>query len=279
MKEKIERLKEHARQVRLRVLDMGVRAGGGHLAPGFSSTEILVALYDEVLRIDPKNPKWEDRDRFILGKGHGCMPLYVLLAQKGFFDEKHLDTFCKPGSILGCHPDSKLIPGLEATTGSLGLGLSIGLGMALAGRYDRKHYRVFVLLGDGECQEGSIWESMMYAGSNGFDNVTIIIDNNKYGATAALIDTVDVEPLAKKLDAFNFNVREVDGHDFRELLPALESAPYEEGKPSAVIAHTTKGRGVSFMEKAYENGDPKWHYRVPEGEELKRARKDLGGSI
>ncbi len=275
MKERIQDLVEHARQVRIKMLDMGIKAGGGHLAPGFSCTEILVALYDEILKIDPGNPHWKDRDRFILSKGHGCMPLYVLLADKGFFDKKYLDRFCKPGSILGCHPDRKLIPGLEATTGSLGLGLSIGVGMALAGKHDKNDYRVFVLLGDAECQEGTIWEALMYAGSNELDNLTVIVDYNRYGATARIKDTSNINPLPEKLKAFNFSVTEVNGHDFSELLPALKSVPHKEKIPSAVIAQTTKGKGISFMEEAYKKGDPKWHYRIPEGEEIEMAIKDL----
>src|SRR3989344_1350199 len=175
---KVQNLREHSRQVRNKVLDMGLRSGGGHLAPGFSNTDILVALYDEVLRYNSENPDWNGRDRFVLSKGHGCMPLHVLLAEKGFFSEDHLKTFCQPGSILGCHADKNLIPGVEVTTGSLGLGFPMAVGMAFAGKYDKRDHKVYALLGDGECQEGTIWESAMYAGSNGLDNLTIIIDNN-----------------------------------------------------------------------------------------------------
>ena len=274
-KEKIQNLREHARRVRNKVLDMGLKAGSGHLAPGLSDTDILVALYDEILRYDSKNPEWEDRDRFVLSKGHGCMPLYVLLAEKGFFPEYHLGTFCKPGSILGCHADRNLIPGVEVTTGSLGLGLGVAVGMAFSAKYDKKDHKIYALIGDGESQEGTIWESLMYAGSNHFDNLVVIVDNNGYGATARLRDSVDVEPLAKKFEAFNFNVKEVNGHDFNEILPALKSVPYETGKASAIIAHTIKGRGISFMEKDYRDGNPKWHYRVPNAEETIIAKKDL----
>ncbi len=274
-KENVQSLREHARQIRNKILDMGIEAKGGHLAPGLSCTDILVALYDNVLNFDSKNPEWENRDRFILSKGHGCMPLYALLAEKGFFAEELLYTFCKPGSILGCHADRNLIPGVEVTSGSLGLGFPVAVGMAFAARYDKKNHKIYALLGDGECQEGTIWESLMYAGSNGLDNLTIIIDNNGYGATAKLKDTADVEPLADKLKAFNFSVKEINGHDFNEILPALEFLPYKKGKPSAIIAHTTKGKGISFMEEDYANGNPRWHYRIPNGEEIKIARKDL----
>ncbi|MBU0467099.1 MAG: transketolase [Nanoarchaeota archaeon] len=275
-REDIQELREHARQIRSKVLEMGIRSGGGHLAPGFSNTDILVALYDKILRFDPKNQDWEDRDRFVLSKGHGCMPLYAILADKCFFNESHLDTFCQPGSILGCHADRNLIPGVEVTTGSLGLGLPVAVGMAFAARHYKKNHRIYVLCGDGECQEGTIWESAMYAGSNGFDNLTVIVDNNGYGATARLSDTADVYPLAEKLRAFNFSVREVNGHDFRELLPALRAVPYEKGRPSAIVAHTTKGKGVSIMEEDYARGDPRWHYRQPKTQEEARiARRDL----
>jgi len=278
-KEDVQNLREHARQVRNKVLDMGIEGKGGHLAPGLSCTDILVALYDNVLNFDSKNPEWKKRDRFILSKGHGCMPLYVLLAEKGFFAEELLYTFCKPGSVLGCHADRNLIPGVEVTTGSLGLGLSVAVGMAFAAKYDKKNHKIYALLGDGECQEGTIWESLMYAGSNGLDNLTIIVDNNGYGATAKLKDTADVHPLADKLKAFNFSVKEVDGHDFNEILSALEFLPYKKGRPSAIIAHTTKGKGISFMEEAYAKGDPKWHYRIPNEKEIKIAKKDLENII
>lgn len=271
----VQNLIEHSRIVRNKILDMGIEAKGGHLAPGFSCTDILVALYDQILNFDSKNPDWDGRDRFVLSKGHGCMPLYILLAEKGFFSEGALHTFCKPGSILGCHADRNLIPGVEVTTGSLGLGLSVAVGMAFAAKFDRKEHHIWALLGDGECQEGTIWEALMYAGSNGLDNLTIIVDNNGYGATAKLKDTSDVQPLLEKLRAFNFSVKEINGHDFNELLPTLKTIPFERGKPSAIIAHTIKGRGVSFMEDSYEKGDPKWHYRTPNTEEEEIAKRDL----
>ena len=273
----IEKLEAHSRSVRRKILDMGVKGQGGHLAPGFSCTDILVALYDDILKFDPKNLKSEDRDRFILSKGHGCMPLYILLSENGFFPEKTLDTFCKPGSVLGCHADRNIVPGIEASTGSLGLGLSVAVGMALSAKHDKKDHRVYALLGDGEMQEGTIWEGLMYAGSNKLDNLTVIVDYNGYGATARLEDTSNVAPLADKLKAFNFNTKKIDGHNFSEILPALRNVPYQKGKPSAIVAYTTKGKGVGFMEEAFANGDPKWHYQVPSGDEILRARKDLEG--
>jgi len=276
---KEEKLRTHAKRVRRKVLEMGIEGQGGHLAPGFSCTDILVTLYDEILKYNPQNPKWEDRDRFILSKGHGCMPLYVLLAEKGFFPEKELDTFCKPESFLGCHADRNIVPGIEASTGSLGLGLSIAVGMAYSAKHDKKNHRIYALLGDGECQEGTIWEALMYAGSNKLDNLSVIVDYNGYGATARLEDTSDVYPLADKLEAFNFNTKKINGHEFSELLPALRDVPYQKGKPSAIVAYTIKGKGVSFMEKAFAEGDPKWHYQIPEGNRIEIARKDLEGRI
>lgn len=274
-KREIDSLKEHARVVREKVLDMGIEGKGGHLAPGFSDTEILVSLFDKILTYDAQNPEWDERDRFILSKGHGCMPYYVLLAEKGFFDESHLNTFCKPGSILGCHADRNLIPGVEVTTGSLGLGLPVAVGMAWIAKHDGKKHKVYALLGDGESQEGTIWESLMYAGSNGLDNLTIIVDHNGYGATAKLENTANIAPLKEKLNAFKFYTLEANGHDFRDLVPAIQKVSRYPGKPGAVIAYTQKGRGVSFMEDAYNNGDPKWHYRIPNEEEIKIAKKDL----
>ncbi len=273
----IRDLRLKAAEIRRAVLEMGLRANSGHLAPGFSCTDILTCLYfGNVLRFDAARPDWSDRDRFVLSKGHGCMPLYAILADLGFFPAEMLHTFVQPGSVLGCHADRTLVPGIEVTAGSLGLGLAVAVGMAVGAKYDRRTHRVFVLTGDGETQEGTIWESLMYAGSNGLDNLVVIVDHNGFGATARLQDTADVRPLADKLRAFGLATIELDGHDFAALLPALHAVPFSAGSPSAIVAHTRKGAGVSFMERAYERGDPRWHYRVPRTEvEVARARADL----
>jgi len=246
-----------------------------------SCTDILTALYyGGILRFDAARPDWQERDRFVLSKGHGCMPLYVILADNGFFPQQLLETFVKPGSILGCHADSTMVPGVEVTAGSLGLGLAVAVGMAVAAKHDNRDHRVFVLIGDGETQEGTIWESLMYAASGGLDNLIVVVDHNGYGATARLRDTADVHPLKEKFEAFGMPAAEVDGHDFDVLLPVLESVPFRRGKPSAIVARTKKGKGISFMEQAYEQGDPKWHYRVPKAKaEVARAIEDLDGAI
>lgn len=275
------RLAVKAARVRLDVLNMGLRARSGHLASGLSCTEILTALYyGGVLRVDPAHPDAPDRDRFVLSKGHGCMPLYVILADLGFFPRHHLDTFVSPGSILGCHADRTRTPGIEVTSGSLGMGLSMAVGMAWWARYAGRAHRVFALLGDGECQEGMVWEAAMFAGSRGLDNLTVIVDHNGFGATARLKDTADVVPLAGKLTAFNFSVREIDGHDFAQVLPALASVPFASGQPSAIVARCVKGKGIGLIERAYAAGDPKWHYRVPKTpEEAREALLDLEGAL
>ena len=273
-------VKLKAAEVRKGVLNMGLLSGGGHISPGFSCTDILTTLYyGGVLKHDPKNPKWEDRDRFVLSKSHGCMPLFFILADRGYFDKKYLDLFNRPGGILGSHPDMTKTPGIEASAASLGLGFAVATGIAYNGKYDKKDYRVFSLVGDGECQEGTIWESLMFAGAYKLDNLTVIVDFNGYGAISRLSESSDVEPIADKFDAFNFSVRQVDGHSITQLLRLLKEVPYKTGKPSAIIAHTNKGKGVSFMEEAYNSGSPIWHTRVPKGAEIEIAKRDLENAI
>ncbi len=237
----------------LRVLEHSRR---GHLGAAFSLVEILRVLYDDILHFKSTAPDWPARDRFILSKGHGCLALYVLLAEKGFFPREELERFCKPEGILGGHPDARKIPGVETSTGSLGHGLSAGLGMALHARMANAPHRVFVVLGDGECNEGSVWEAAMSAGKHRLSNLTAIVDYNKmqsYGSTA---EVQNLEPFADKWRSFGFAVREVDGHDIAALREVLRAAPFDRDRPSAVICHTLKGKGIALTE-----GNPAWHHK------------------
>ena len=232
------------RQTIVRILKSARR---GHVGAAFSLVEILRVLYDDVLRYDPKNPKAANRDRCILSKGHGCLALYTLLAEKGFFPESELWKFCAADGMLGGHPEHK-IPGVEASTGSLGHGLSIGVGMALNGRYEKSDHRIFVIMGDGESNEGSVWEAALCAGKHRLDQLTVIIDYNKQQSYATTMEVQDMEPFADKWRAFGFAAKEIDGHDVKVLKDTLGKLPLEKGKPSAIICHTVKGKGVSFVE-------------------------------
>lgn len=249
-------LDERSRALRWMVVDAMVAAGRGHLGPALSLIEILRVLYDEVLRVRPSDPLWPDRDRCILSKGHGCLALYALLADKGFFPVTELATFCATDSRLGGHPEHGLIPGVEASTGALGHGLSIGVGMALAQRMKGRDSRVFVVLGDGELNEGSVWEAAMAAGKHRLANLTAIVDYNKlqsYGPTSLV---QDLEPLADKWRSFGFAVAEANGHDIADLRGAFACLPLDREKPSAIICHTVKGKGVPLAEN-----NPDWHHK------------------
>jgi len=248
-------LDERSRALRRTILKMMEKGGRGHLASAFSLVEILRVLYDDVLRFDPQRPDWPQRDRFILSKGHGCMALYAILAEKGFFAEDNLWTFCKRGSLLGGHPEHK-VPGVEASTGSLGHGLSIGIGFALNARYEKSDYRTFVTVGDGECNEGSIWEAALCAGKHRLDNLAVLIDYNKHQSYGPTKEIQDLEPLAAKWHSFGFAVSEVDGHDVVALQQVLKCLPLEKGKPSAVICHTVKGKGIGSIENNLA-----WHHK------------------
>lgn len=265
-----ERLVEIAKDTRRSIFKTICEGGGGHIPASLSMVEILVYLYYNVLNIDSNDNKNQDRDRFILSKGHSCVALYAILADKGFFPKAELTRFGKKGSILGGHPDMLKVPGIEASTGSLGHGLAFGIGIALSGKLDKMDYRVFVLLGDGECQEGSVWEAAMFAPQHKLDNLVVIIDYNKIQAMDYLDKIVSLNPLADKWKAFGWEVRDVDGHDFHNLQEIFESVPFVKGKPNLIIAHTTKGKGISFMENS-----PIWHYRLPNKEEMKIACKEL----
>ncbi len=271
MKSEIDKLKEISRDVRLTVIDMLYKIGPehkGHVGPALSITDIITCLYFNILKINPKNPGWEDRDRFILSKGHACPSLYAALAIRGFFDKEHLYTLRQVGSILQGHPDMKKTPGIDMTAGSLGHGIGAGLGMALAAKIDKREYRTYVLVGDGEMQEGIIWESIMYAGFKGLEKLIIIIDRNSWQSCGSVDCMLDIEPLAPKLASFNWSVVEIDGHNVEEIVAALSIK--NNGKPLAIIAKTIKGKGVSFIEN-----DNSWHQRAITEEEYYKAIAEL----
>ena len=242
----------------LRKLVVRALAGGerGHVGSSMSLIEIMRVLYDDVLRYRPDEPRWTGRDRMILSKGHGCIALYVMLADKGFFPLETLDTFCRRDSILGGHPEAGKIPGVEASTGALGHGLSIGVGMALAARIEKRDSKVVVVMGDGEINEGSVWEAALCAGKHRLSNLTAVIDYNKIQSAGPTREIQDLEPLADKWRAFNFETVEVDGHDVAALRNLFSRLPLSQNRPTAVICHTVKGKGISFAEH-----DPSWHHK------------------
>jgi len=263
-------LRAIARVLRRDILQMTARAGSGHPGGSLSAVEILVALYfGGVLRHDPSNPRWPDRDRFILSKAHACPVLYAVLARRGYFPVEELDTFRRINSRLQGHAHI-MTPGVEMSGGSLGQGLSFGVGVALAGRLDGKDYRVYVLLGDGECDEGQVWEGAMSAAHYRLDTLTAIVDRNRIQNDRFTHEVMELEPFADKWRAFGWHAVEVDGHDLRQLLWAFEEARQVKGRPTVIIAHTVKGKGVSFMEN-----NPDFHGRAPTPEELERALREL----
>jgi transketolase len=264
-------LKKKAAQLRGKVIEMSHAAQAAHLASSLSCCDIVTAAYWNVLNIDPKKPKDELRDRFILSKGHAATALYAALAFKSFFPIAELDTYCKNGGKLAEHPPANLLPGVEAATGSLGHGLPIGCGMALSGRIKGQAFRVYALLSDGENNEGSVWESAMFAAAQKLENVCVIVDYNKWQATARSNETLMLAPLPDKWRAFGWDTVETDGHDVGGLAVLMQDVPNGSGKPVAIIAHTLKGKGVSFMED-----DNNWHYRAPTAEEVVEAHKELG---
>jgi transketolase len=245
------------------------RANSSHIGSCLSAADLLAVLYGSILRLDPKRPAWEDRDRFILSKGHAAAILYAVLAETGFFSRKLLDTFCQTGSPQLGHA-SHHVPGVEVSTGSLGHGLPIGCGMALSAIRDGRFHRVFVMLSDGELDEGSNWEAILFAGHHKLDNLIAIVDSNKIQSFGSVTEVLDLEPLAAKWRAFGWAVREIDGHECEQVEAALQALPAEHGRPSAIIAHTVKGKGVSFMEN-----DLLWHYRSPSAGELSSALAEL----
>jgi transketolase len=245
---------KYLRRLVVRCLDKGER---GHIGSSMSLIEIMRVLYDDILKYRPDDPKWADRDRMILSKGHGCIALYIMLADKGFFPIETLDTFCRRDSILGGHPEAGKVPGVEASTGALGHGLSIGVGMAIAARVQKKSHRIIVVTGDGEINEGSIWEAAMCAGKHKLTNLTVMVDYNKIQSAGPTREIQDLEPLTDKWRAFNFEPVEVDGHDLDALRAVLSRGPSPSGKPTAIICHTVKGKGVPFAEH-----NPEWHHKA-----------------
>jgi len=268
-------LDQRSNDLRKVIVETMIAGNRGHLAPALSLVEIIRVLFDDILKYDPNNPQWEKRDRFILSKGHGCMALYALLADKGFFPEEELWKFCKKDGILGGHPERGKIPGVEASTGSLGHGLSIGIGFAINARYENSDHRVFVIIGDGESNEGSIWEGALCAGKHQLDNLTVLIDYNKQQSYDTVDNVSKMEPLADKWKSFGFAVAEVDGHDVTQLRMVLSNLPLESGKPSAIICHTIKGKGISFVEKNLD-----WHHKSNlKDAEIQSLREDLKRQI
>lgn len=255
------------RRTIVRVLDL---CGRGHVGAAFSLIEILRVLYDDVLKVDVKNPKWPLRDRCIFSKGHGCLALYAVLCDKGFFPEEEMWNFCKSEGLLGGHPEHK-IPGVEASTGSLGHGLPIGVGMALNARIDKTPYRTFVIMGDGECNEGSVWEAAMAASKHRLSNLTVIVDYNKHQSYSTTKEVLDLEPFVQKWQAFGFSVVEADGHDLADLKKVFSQLPVDLHKSTLVICHTVKGKGISFVEN-----NLKWHHKNKlNKEELEALLKEL----
>lgn len=248
-------LDRRSKNLRRKIIETLNATRRGHVGAALSLIEILRVLYDDILRYDPRNPKWPQRDRCILSKGHGCLALYIVLQDKGFFPEEELWKFCEPGGILGGHPEIK-VPGVEASTGSLGHGLPIGVGLAINAHHEKADHRVFVIVGDGECNEGSVWEAALCAGKHKLSNLTVVVDYNKYQSYGPTHDVQDLEPFADKWKAFGFAVREVDGHDVAALRTAFAAVPIDKGKPTVVICHTLKGKGMSSTE-----GNMKWHHK------------------
>ncbi|WCL51199.1 transketolase [Leptospira sp. GIMC2001] len=244
---------KHLRRLIVEMMEFEKR---GHIGPALSLIEILRVLYDNILNFDSKNPNWEERDRLILSKGHGCLALYSILADKGYFPMEILKTFGKPDSILGGHPERDKVPGVEASTGALGHGLPIGVGMAIAAKIKNKNFRVFVITGDGEINEGSNWEAALSASKHRLSNLSLIIDYNKLQSYGKVSEVLELEPLVDKWRSFGFSTVEVDGHDVNQLKDLFLKLPLENDKPTAIIAHTVKGKGFASAE-----GNPKWHHK------------------
>jgi len=266
-----DQVQDFAHRIRLKSLQMICRAKSSHIGSAFSIADLLAVLYTGILRVNPREAEWPQRDRFILSKGHACAALYVALAETGFFPSAWLDDFYQDGSRLAGHATHSGVPGVEVSTGSLGHGLAIACGMALAAKRDGHGYRVFTMLSDGECDEGSIWEAALFAPHHHLDNLIVIVDYNKIQSLGSVKEVLDLEPFRAKWEAFGWSAREIDGHDLRQIEQTLQQIPLQEGKPTCVIAHTVKGKGVSFMENKLL-----WHYRTPDLEEMRRALAELG---
>ena len=263
-------LEKMANEIRKDIVTAVHSAKSGHPGGSLSSADIFTYLYFEEMNVDPANPKWEDRDRFVLSKGHVAPGLYSTLAEKGYFPKEDLKTLRHTGSYLQGHPDMKHIPGIDMSSGSLGQGVSVAVGMAAAGKYDKKDYRVYTLTGDGEIQEGQIWEAAMWAGHRKLDNLVVIVDNNNLQIDGSVEDVCSPYPIDKKFEAFNFHVINIDVNHFDQIRAAFKEARETKGMPTAIIAKTVKGKGVSFMENAAG-----WHGKAPNDEEYEIAMADL----
>lgn len=270
----LQELQKRARVIRGDIIKMVAEAGSGHPGGSLSAVELVTALYFQVMRLNPEDPWWPDRDRFVLSKGHAAPLLYAVLAERGYFPVEELNTLRKMGSRLQGHPSYHKLPGVEAATGSLGQGLSMSLGMALAARLDGRDCRVYTLLGDGECEEGMVWEAAMAAAHYRVDNLTAILDFNGLQIDGPVSQVLSPLPFPEKWQAFGWAVREIDGHDLNQVLEAFAWAKGVKGQPSIIIARTVKGKGVSFMENAAE-----WHGKAPSKEQCLKALDELGCNL
>jgi transketolase len=270
--ELVSRLTEVARELRIMDIEMISEAGSGHPGGTLSAADMVAALFFHKLRLRPEEPNWPDRDRFVLSKGH-CIPIvYAAMAKRGFFDPSLAKTLRKLGSPLQGHPDRTRLPGIEASTGSLGQGLSVAIGMALAGKLDGATWRVYCMLGDGEVQAGQVWEAAMFAPRHGLDNLCAILDYNQVQQTRKVAEILDLEPIVDKWRAFNWHVVDIDGHDIAQIVEALDEAESVSGKPTLIVSRTVKGKGVSWMEL-----DPEWHGKAPDAEQTQLALAELRG--
>ncbi|MEA4854401.1 MAG: transketolase [Christensenella sp.] len=271
----VPELQEIATDLRKKVVKMVYKAQSGHPGGSLSAADFVTAAYFREMNINPQNPHWEDRDRFILSKGHVCPVQYAALATLGYFDLEVLDTLRQAGSILQGHPDMKKCPGIDISTGSLGQGFACGVGMALAGKRDKKDYRVFIVLGDGECQEGEIWEAAQVANKYQLDNVIVFVDNNNLQIDGTCDEVMPNINLGKKFEAFGFESYEIDGNNMQQIVDTLDHIrTAKNGKPKCIFAHTVKGKGVSFMENSCA-----WHGIAPNKEQYEQAMRDLEGGI
>lgn len=267
-------LQKQANLLRLNTLKAVYHAQSGHIGGSFSAAEIITYLYFEEMNIHPLDPKWEDRDRFILSKGHAAPILYSALAEKGYFPKEELKTLRKFGSILQGHPDMNKTPGVDMSTGSLGQGLSAAAGMAMAGKLKAKNYYVYVLIGDGEMEEGEIWETLMSAPKYQLDHLVVFLDNNGLQLDGTTGEIMCVDPIADKLRSFNWNVVEINGHDFQDIHDAVQTAKQTVGMPTFIVAHTIKGKGISFMENQVA-----WHGKVPTAIEFDKSLRELEAGL
>lgn len=270
----IVQLQKISQTVRQDIIREVTCAGSGHPGGSLSAADLMTALYFSEMKVDPADPKAEGRDKFVLSKGHAAPALYACLAERGFFPKKDLVTLRKMGSKLQGHPSMKMVPGVEMSTGSLGQGISAAVGMALAGKADRSKGRIYTLLGDGELQEGIVWEAAMAAAHYKLDNLCAIVDHNGLQIDGRNEDVMNVMPIAEKFAVFSWNVLEIDGHDFDQILDAFEMARQCKGMPTVIVAETVKGKGVSFME-----GQAGWHGKAPNEEQARQAMEELGGEL